>query len=60
MSKLDIVISELMVPISIFLGGLALYMTLALSWFFAPFIVVALMIYGFSCIGIERTKQIKS
>jgi hypothetical protein len=59
-SKYDIFLSELLIPISIVFGGFSLYLTFIVSLLFFPLIIASALLFGFSCMGIDRMKQFKS
>lgn len=52
--KVDGVISVVLVYLSTILGGLGLYFVVDGSWESSPLILVGLMLWGVSCVGLRR------
>lgn len=52
--KADLIFSEALIPLSTIIGGLGLYLTIKVSWTLFPFILIAFLLYGLSCLGLDR------
>ena len=48
-SRTDLWFSEALIPLSTFIGGLGLYLTIKVSWTLFPFIPIAFILYGLRC-----------
>lgn len=55
--KQDVIISNVLVILSVIVGGLGFYFTL-LSWHGIPLLGVACLLWGLSCVGLRRLSQV--
>jgi len=58
-SRYDLFLSELLIPISIIFGGLSIYLTFVVSMLFFPLIAASAVMFGASCMGLNRMRHLK-
>jgi len=56
----DLIFSEALIPITIFLGGIAFFLVANVSWKLFPSLLLVTIPFGLSCIGIRRRSEISN
>lgn len=54
-----VILVQMLIPITILLGGFTLYLTLISSWLFSPLFMLSVLVFGFYCYMSEKLKEKK-